>query len=208
MRFGERGGYGFGAIFTDQREQFTDLPRERAIGIGQVFEIFVRSRAEQRDETRLRGRAFRGGHPCAELFLKTFGPQGLSALPGAGISGDLVVLIIDADGGGVRFDSEPRAHIARRHAVPVAVERQADVFVHERLGRIAVIGNHRRQGPERFGLKTLVRLLAGLAVLALVSDFFQPLPRLGVYVRQIGEGTQRPEVLANVTDGAFDFPFF
>jgi hypothetical protein len=116
-------GHGFRSIFTDQCEEFTDLPRERAIGIGQPFEICVRGRAEQGDEALLRGRAFRGGHLCAELFLKTFGPQGLSAMPRAGISGDLVVLIINGDGGGVRFDSELRAHIARRHAVPVAVER-------------------------------------------------------------------------------------
>ena len=37
MRFGQRSGDGFRAIFTDQREQFADLPRQRAVGIGQPF---------------------------------------------------------------------------------------------------------------------------------------------------------------------------
>jgi type IV secretory pathway VirJ component len=33
-----------------------------------------------------------------------------------------VVLMIDGDGGGVRFDREMGAHLARRHVVPVTVE--------------------------------------------------------------------------------------
>ena len=43
---------------------------------------------------------------------------------------------------------------------------------------------------------------------ASVGDFAQPLPHPPVHVVQIGELAQRPEVLTQVTDGAFDFPFF
>ena len=42
---------------------------------------------------------------------------------------------------------------------------------------------------------------------ASVGNFAQPLPHLPVHIVQIGELAQRPEVLAQVTDGAFDFPF-
>ena len=45
-------------------------------------------------------------------------------------------------------------------------------------------------------------------MLALVGDFFQPLARLRVHIGQIGEGAQRPEVLAHISDGSFDFAFF
>ena len=78
-------------FFADQREQFTDLPRERAIGIGQAFEILVRGWAEQGDDALLCGRALGGGHLRVEFLLKTFRPQDLSPLPRAGISGHLVV---------------------------------------------------------------------------------------------------------------------
>src|ERR1700691_3878139 len=43
---------------------------------------------------------------------------------------------------------------------------------------------------------------------ALIGDFAQPLPDLSIHIVQIGELAQRPEVLPQVTDGAFDFPFF
>jgi hypothetical protein len=56
-------------------------------------------------------------------------------------------------------------------------------------------------------LEAFVGFLTGLAVLALVGNFFEPLPRLRVHVGQVGEGSQRPEVLADVTDGALYFPF-
>ena len=77
----------------------------------------------------------------------------------------------------------------------------------ERFDCIAVIGRQCRQRAERFGLKPLVGLLAGFTVLPLVGDFFQPLPCLRIDVSQIGEGTQRPEVLANIADGTLDFTF-
>ena len=146
---------------------------------------------------------------CAcSSFSKRSAPKVWPRCQRAGISDDLVMLIVDGDGGSVGFDGEIAAHIARRHAVAVAIERQADIFVHERLGAIAIIGKHRRQRPERFGLKTLVGRLTGFAMRALVGDFFQPLARLRVDIRQIGEGAQRPEVLAHISDGAFDFSFF
>ena len=34
----------------------------------------------------------------------------------------------------------------------------------------------------------------------LIGDFIQPLPHLAIHVSQVGEGAQRPEVLAQVSD--------
>lgn len=51
--FGDGGGDRCGAIFTNQGKQFADLPRQRTVGIGETFEIFVGSRAEQRDQALL-----------------------------------------------------------------------------------------------------------------------------------------------------------
>ena len=41
-----------------------------------------------------------------------------------------------------------------------------------------------------------------------VGDFVQPLPHLPVHIVQIGELAQGPEVLAEITDGAFNLAFF
>ena len=40
------------------------------------------------------------------------------------------------------------------------------------------------------------------AMVPLVGDFLQPLPRLAIYVSQVGEGAQRPEILAQISDAA------
>ena len=109
---------------------------------------------------------------------------------------------------GVGFDGELLAHVTRGHAVPVAIEGETQIFMNERFGGIAVIGSIAGRGRESFGLETFVGRLAGFAMLALIGDFFQPLARLRVHIGQIGEGAQRPEVLAHIADGAFDFSFF
>ena len=49
--------------------------------------------------------------------------------------------------------------------------------------------------------------MPGFAMTALIGDFLQPLAGLSVHIGQIGEGAQRPEVLAHITDGSFDFAF-
>ena len=59
-----------------------------------------------------------------------------------------------------------------------------------------------------FGFEAIQRSFAGLAVHASVGGFAQLLPRLPVHVVPIGEPPQRPEVLAQVTDGSFECPSF
>ena len=44
VRFGERGGYRFRAIFTNQSEQFAHLARQGAVRIGEPSQIFFRRR--------------------------------------------------------------------------------------------------------------------------------------------------------------------
>jgi hypothetical protein len=41
----------------------------------------------------------------------------------------------------------------------------------------------------------------------LIGNFTQPQPYLPVHVMQIGELTQRPEALPDITDGALNFAF-
>jgi hypothetical protein len=59
-----------------------------------------------------------------------------------------VVPIVDRDGCGVRFDDELVADVAWRHTVAIAIERQAEIFVHERLDGVAVIGKERGERAE------------------------------------------------------------
>jgi hypothetical protein len=44
-------------------------------------------------------------------------------------------------------------------------------------------------------------------MLALVGDIGEPLPHLTVGIMQISELAQRPEILAHISDGTFDFAF-
>ena len=44
-------------------------------------------------------------------------------------------------------------------------------------------------------------------MLSLVSDFGEPLARLAIHVIEICELTQRPEVLAHISDGALHLAF-
>ena len=79
-----------------------------------------------------------------EFFLKTFRSEGLSAWPGAGITDDLVKLIVNGEGGSIRFDDELVADIACGHAITVTIERQSEIFMHECLSDIAIIGKYGR----------------------------------------------------------------
>jgi hypothetical protein len=76
------------------------------------------------------------------------------------------------------------------------------------FGRIAVIVRNDRQRTEGFRFETIEWAFAGFAMHASIGDFAQPLPNLSIYIVQIGELAQRPEVLSQITDGAFDFSFF
>jgi hypothetical protein len=118
---------------------------------------------------------------------------------GAGIADDFVKLIVDREGGSIRFDGEFVAHMASGHAITVAIKRQPEIFMHERLGPITVVRKHARQRSERSGLETLFRRLSGFAMPPWISDFFQPLAGLRIHIRQVGEGAQRPKVLAHTT---------
>ena len=41
-----------------------------------------------------------------------------------------------------------------------------------------------------------------------IGDGISPLIDLMLHIRQIGEGSCRPEVLTEILDAPFDFPFF
>jgi len=133
---------------------------------------------------------------------------GLAAPPGARITDDIFHAIVNGDRAGVGLDDETAADIALVDTVTIAVECQAEIFVDERFGDVAVIVRNDRQRFESFGLKAFQRPLTGFAMHPLIGDLGQPLPHLPVHIVEIGELAQRPEVLAKVSDGAFDLAFF
>jgi hypothetical protein len=95
-----------------------------------------------------------------------------------------------------------------RHAVAVGIELNPEIFVDQRFHRVAVIIGDHRQWTQRFRLETIDGPLSGFAMLALIGDFDQPLPCLAIHIVKIGELAQRPEVLMEVSNGAFDFSLF
>ena len=172
-----------------------------------LSQILLRQPARATHEPLLRGRALRRGHLGVEFFLESFGAERLAALPAARIADHFPGLVVDGHRVGIGFDGELVPDVARRHAIAVAIESQSEIFVNQGFGNIAVVGREQWQGPQRLGLETIIGSLAGFAVLASVGDFLQPLARLRVDVAEIGEGAQRPEVLAHISDGAFDLTF-
>jgi len=60
MSLGYRGRHGVGSIFTNEEEQFADLPGQRAVGIGQTTQVRLRGRTEPANQALLFGRALRG----------------------------------------------------------------------------------------------------------------------------------------------------
>src|SRR5712691_1590688 len=148
------------------------------------------------------------GSLLSQKFLEAFRSKGLASTPRTRIADDLCDAIVNRDCAGVGFDDEPPADIAVGNAITVAVEREPEILMYQRFRRVAVIVRNDRQRTQRFRLETVQRALAGLTMQALIGDFAQPLPHLSIHIMQIGELAQRPEVLPQVTDGAFDFPFF
>src|SRR5437773_2057186 len=118
------------------------------------------------------------------------------------------MLVIDGDGRRIRLHDEPATNVTRRHTVAITVKRQTEVFVHERVTTIAIVGCNRRQRPHGFRTKTFFGCLTGFAMTALIGDLLEPLASLRVDVGQVDEAAQRPEVLTHVADGALHFTFF
>ena len=141
MRLGKRGRYGFRSVFTNQ-ERAVRGPAATASGRYRrdvADKILRRDRAA--DQALLFAERCAAAHLREEFLLKTLRAESLSALPAAGITDDLLMLVVDGDRGSVGFDGELVAHITRRHAVAVAVEGEPEIFVDQRFGGIAVIGS-------------------------------------------------------------------
>ena len=206
-------GHRFRSVLADQFQQFGELPREGAIGIGHVAQIGFQhglgtNAFENREKALLRPRAFGGGTQLGEFGFESIGAQGLAAAPAARVGDDFVDAVVDGDGTGIGFEREAAAHKTRGHTVAVPIEVQTEVFVDERLHLVAIVIGDDRQGAQSIGLESIDGSLARFAVLSLVGDFGQPLPRLAIHVMQIGEVSQRPETLARIADGALHFSFF
>ena len=74
---------------------------------------------------------------------------------------------------------------------------------------VMVIGDDGGYVSQTILAKAILGALAGLAMNVLIGDFVEPAADLVIDIRQIGEVTQRPEVLANISDSAtLHFSFF
>src|SRR5262249_20278143 len=109
-----------------------------------------------------------------QFFLKALATHGLSPLPTTSVRDDLVVLVIDGDAGGVSFDGEMVADVARRHTVTIAGEAEAKIVVNQGFGTIAVVGRDCRHSSQSFWLKAFLRGLVGFTMSALIGHFFEP----------------------------------
>ena len=131
-------GHGFRPVLPNQFEQFSDLTRQRAVGVGHVAQIrFHHGRGteavEKPEQSLLRLRTPGRGTLFGQFCFETLRAEGLAAAPGARIADDLVDAVIDGDGTSIGFDRQPAAHIAMGHAVSIAIELQAEIFVHQQL---------------------------------------------------------------------------
>ena len=90
--------------------------------------------------------------------------------------------------------------IAVRHAVFIAIELQAQIFMDKRFGCVPVVVRNDGQRPERLWLKALCWPLPGFPMQSLVGYFGQPLAHLPVDIVQIFELPHGPEVLSEITD--------
>jgi hypothetical protein len=105
----QSGGDGFWAIFPNQREQFSDLTRQRAVGIGQALQVEFASGAEPGDQALLGSAALRRGPLGEQFFLEALGAEHLAALPATGVGNNLLLLVVDGERAGVGLDGEPVA---------------------------------------------------------------------------------------------------
>ena len=78
--------------------------------------------------------------------------------------------IVDGDGTGVGFHRETAADKAMRHAVAIAIELQAQIFVDQRLDGVAIIIRDDRQRAEGIGLEAIDGSLSGFTVESPIGD--------------------------------------
>ncbi len=161
------------------------------------FQHGLRTEAVQQGEEALLGsRAFSRRAGLGQFSFESFGAQSLATAPAAGIRYDFVDAIVEGDRTGVRLEGEAPADIAVRNTITVAIEVHPEIFMHQGLDGVTMVIRDNRQGPQRVRLKPVDGPLASFPVLPLVGHFSEPLPRLAIYVVQIGKLAQRPETLA------------
>ena len=98
LGFVDGGGHGFRAILANEFEQFADLARQGAIGVGQAPQIDFRGRTQQGEQALLCADRWAAGGSNSSVSNVRL--QGLAAPPGARIADDLVLLVVDGDRGG------------------------------------------------------------------------------------------------------------
>ena len=92
-------GHGLGTVLPDQLEKFGDLAGNRAVRVRQTakvsFDRFLTAVADQQsDQSSLRLGSVSSRLMGKQLFLETFGPEGLTAPPAAGIANDFLIAMI------------------------------------------------------------------------------------------------------------------
>src|SRR5262249_33827568 len=139
---------------------------------------------------------------------EAFGSERLAASPRARIADYFLDAIVNRDRTGICFHRETPAYIAMGDTVTVPVELNAQILVDQGVDSVAIVIGDDGQRPQRLCLKAIHRPLTSFTMQALIGDFCQPLPNLAIDIVEIAEFAQGPEVLPDITDGAFDLALF
>ena len=142
--FLQRIGHHVRSILANQFQQLRDLACQRAVRLRHAPKISFDQHAGTQAVQGIEQALLRFGAPrrwslLDQQFFKTLGPEGLSPPPGTGITNNFLQPMVNSHRTGIGFHSEPLPDITRRHAVLIAVKLQAQVFVDERLGGVAVV---------------------------------------------------------------------
>src|ERR1035437_677661 len=206
--------HGLGSVLTDQFEQLGDLPRQGAIRVCQIAQIRLQEgrrtkTIEESHQALLRLRPASGRPDFGEFGLEALGAESLAPAPGARIRDDLLKAVVDGDRAGVGLERDPAPDQAGRHAVAIPVELHPHVLMHQGFHIVPIVRQDRGQRPECVGLKEVDGALASFTMQSLIGDLIAPFARLAVDVGQVGELTQGPEILADISDAsALDLSFF
>ena len=199
---------GVGAVVIFEREQLFDTLVQRLPSGGEVFEIGLGHIAQgnkgadllREPVTRVMALGCLSG---LGQFQTLFAPPA-TPMGGDGavleVEGNVVMIGLDGEG----FGNRPGG---RRIGVAIAWDREIAMDLGDR--GVPAIGHKHGQRTHRLGLKALDRAKPGGVVDTSVGHLGAPPIGLRLEGIEVGEDAQRPEVVANIMNGAFfDFAFF
>ena len=174
---------------------------QRLIGGGESFQVGFGIISEAHEGGDLLGEPvakamFSGSISMLFLF------DSLLALPGAAVAGDGLVFEVDGEGLLIGLDDDLPADRPGRDAVGVAVEADGKIRVNPGEGGLAAVGEMLWQRPHGIRPEPVDGALAGCRMDSFVRHLVSPLGGLGLEIGEVLEGSQGPEVVPDVVNGA------